>query len=55
MLEDHDQVALDGFLGANAQILDLLDQVDDVEALESPLPQELRLLLDPQVEVALVQ
>ena len=47
-MQEHDhEVALDRFLRANAQVLDLLDQVDDIEAIESPLPQEPRLLLDP--------
>ena len=40
---------------AGAQILDLLDQVGDVEALGGPLPQETRLFLDPQVKITLVE
>jgi hypothetical protein len=55
-MQQHDhKVALDGFLLADAQVLDLLDQVHDIEALEIPLPQEPGLLLDPQAEVALVE
>ena len=55
-VEEHDdKVAFDGFLLADAQVLDLLDQVHDIEALESTLAQEPGLLLDPQAEVALVE
>ena len=55
-MQEHDhKVALDGFLLADAQVLDLLDQVHDIEALEIPLAQEPGLLLDPQAEVALVE
>ena len=36
-MQQHDhKVALDGFLLATAQVLDLLDQVHDIEALEIP-------------------
>jgi hypothetical protein len=36
-MQEHDhEVAFDSFVRAAAQILDLLDQIADVEALESP-------------------
>ena len=36
-MQQHDhKIALHGLLRADAQILDLLDQVDDIEALQSP-------------------
>jgi hypothetical protein len=36
-MQQHDhEIALHGLLRADAQILDLLDQVDDIQALQSP-------------------
>ena len=55
-MQEHDhEIALHGLLRADAPILDLLGQVDDVDALENSLPQEPGLLLDPQAKVPLVQ
>ncbi len=55
-LHEHDhQVALDGSLLADAQILDLLDQVADIEALQPALLEQSGLLLDPETEVALIE
>ena len=55
MQKDHDEIALHGLLRADAQLLDLLDQVGDIEAVQSPSSQEPCLFLDPEVEVALVE
>jgi hypothetical protein len=55
-MQQHDgEIALHGLLRADAQILDLLDQVDDIEVFQGPLPQETRLFFDPTVEVALIE
>ena len=55
MQEHDDEIALHGLLRADAQLLDLLDQVGDIEAVQSPSSQEPCLFLDPKVEVALVE
>ena len=55
MGQENDEVSLDGTLLASTHVLDLFEQIGDVEFVEAPLAQPRSLLLDPQVEVALVE
>jgi hypothetical protein len=55
MQQHDDEIALHDLLRADAQILDLLEQIGDIETLQCPLPQETRLFLDPTLEIPLVE
>jgi hypothetical protein len=47
ILEDHNEVVSYCPLLVAAQVLDLVDQVDEIEAVESALLKQPRLLFDP--------
>jgi hypothetical protein len=55
MIQDHHEIACDCMLAADAQVFDLVDQIDDVELLQPALLEQPDLLLDPETEVALME